>query len=366
MYIKDKEEKKGMKLYSEGKVLMCTQTGDTQFEGFVAGDEGESYFARFDMEHPEKTECSCSSRERPCEHVAALYYSLHPDKIIEEEENDDKIISSEGYIWDDEDDDIVWQEAEVISPARNTQTKGMCRFCHKDYAKRGIVRHLASCKERKKLEESINTRKKAGYFELMITAPGIGMYWLAIEIKDDVTLGQLDAFLRDIWLECCGHLSSFFIGGMEYCISEEDIWDDVTNMEYMLRDLLDEGMEFSYIYDFGSSTELNIKVTNHRTGKYREEEIKIMARNNPAVYICQRCGKPAEFLTFDMENWMEAYWCGECLEKAFNEYELDDSVMVYQICNSPRMGVCGYEGGIIDLEWDYAPFSSEERRCKHK
>jgi len=30
------------------------------------------------------------------------------------------------------------------------------------------------------------------------------------------TLTDLDGFLRDIWLECCGHLSAFDIGTVRY------------------------------------------------------------------------------------------------------------------------------------------------------
>ena len=30
------------------------------------------------------------------------------------------------------------------------------------------------------------------------------------------TLEELDHYLRTIWLECCGHLSQFTIGGMLY------------------------------------------------------------------------------------------------------------------------------------------------------
>ena len=37
----------------------------------------------------------------------------------------------------------------------------------------------------------------------------------------DATLADLDRFLRDIWLECCGHMSQFTIGKARY-ISHPD------------------------------------------------------------------------------------------------------------------------------------------------
>ena len=36
------------------------------------------------------------------------------------------------------------------------------------------------------------------------------------------TLADLDDFLRAIWLECCGHLSEFTIGGTSYSSEPED------------------------------------------------------------------------------------------------------------------------------------------------
>jgi hypothetical protein len=35
-------------------------------------------------------------------------------------------------------------------------------------------------------------------------------YWLFLDIALNATLEDLDAFLRQIWLECCGHMSGFY------------------------------------------------------------------------------------------------------------------------------------------------------------
>jgi len=42
------------------------------------------------------------------------------------------------------------------------------------------------------------------------------VYWLDIEATADAALSKLDAFLRRIWLECCGHLSMFVIPPFRY------------------------------------------------------------------------------------------------------------------------------------------------------
>jgi len=50
-------------------------------------------------------------------------------------------------------------------------------------------------------------------------------YWMHLELPANATLEDLDSFLRDIWLECCGHLSAFRIEGKEY-LSEPSEFDE--------------------------------------------------------------------------------------------------------------------------------------------
>ncbi|MCZ7670413.1 MAG: hypothetical protein M5U34_26255 [Chloroflexi bacterium] len=38
-------------------------------------------------------------------------------------------------------------------------------------------------------------------------------FWLHLEMRGSARLQELDNYLRAIWLECCGHMSEFFIGG---------------------------------------------------------------------------------------------------------------------------------------------------------
>ena len=51
---------------------------------------------------------------------------------------------------------------------------------------------------------------------LQATAPGFPAYWLDVEAGMDATLEALDSLLRHDWVECCGHLSMFTIGSMNY------------------------------------------------------------------------------------------------------------------------------------------------------
>ena len=66
-------------------------------------------------------------------------------------------------------------------------------------------------------------------------------YWMHLEVPADATLGSLDRFLRDTWLECCGHMSEFEIEGTRYPIEPMEVDDE--SMDAQLKDVLDAGNE---------------------------------------------------------------------------------------------------------------------------
>lgn len=48
------------------------------------------------------------------------------------------------------------------------QTKGLCKYCGKEYTRGGMLRHLAACKERKAVLDQEDGKRKCGYFELVV------------------------------------------------------------------------------------------------------------------------------------------------------------------------------------------------------
>ena len=89
-------------------------------------------------------------------------------------------------------------------------------------------------------------------------------YWLVGEISAAETLNTLDAFLRDIWLECCGHMSAFTIGNTQYMLDTggiDGMWLDIfgpshptKSMKTPLTAVLKPGLKFYHEYDFGTTT----------------------------------------------------------------------------------------------------------------
>jgi hypothetical protein len=145
------------------------------------------------------------------------------------------------------------------------------------------------------------------------------------------TLKNIDAFLRDIWLECCGHMSSF-----SYQRYGEEI-----NLRQKVKDILIPGVKLIYQYDFGSTTELTIKAVENYYGAIdTNNKIQIVARNAKPIIPCDECGvKPAVQICSECQ-WDETGWlCEECSQ---NHSCGDD--MFLPVVNSPRTGVCGYTG----------------------
>jgi hypothetical protein len=226
---------------------------------------------------------------------------------------------------------------------------GTCSFCGETFTTRTIKRHLANCAKRQETEATAARSKKAKtlpLYQLQVEGRGFfGKYWLYIELPADATLRNLDQFLRDIWLECCGHLSAFEIAGQRYSVSPmNDLFDDMRerSMAAKLRDVAQPGAKFDYEYDFGTTSELILKVVSEREGPRTDRVVQVLARNAPPEIQCEGCKQApvteicAECIYSGLES--PALFCEACAE----EHEHEDYLM--PLVNSPRTGMCGYTG----------------------
>lgn len=379
-------------------------------------------------------------------------------------------------------------EKEELDMAKQTAPQetsmGMCHFCGEAFAKNKMTQHLKACKARRATVDETEGHVQR-LFHLFVEGSYRPSYWMHLEVPAAATLADLDDFLRDIWLECCGHLSEFTIKDVSYSSMPEEGWDggfglfaeeeeeepgvngvlaqgapsaetiatqiaeslsselhadlkdvpvsqieeklaemlsenlppgvpsltspefrpflnymatalqqgtlaeemeeleelDEAEMDVTLEEVLTVGETFSYVYDFGSSTNLSFKVIGEREGvipahliveeegeeedealedEEEEEdedddglEIIVMARNEPPPWVCHLCGKPATYVLPEDEydTLDKAGLCDDCAQK--QEYPDELLPMV----NSPRVGVCGYTGDTDD-EWE--EFEEEE------
>jgi ribosomal protein L37AE/L43A/uncharacterized protein YjhX (UPF0386 family) len=212
---------------------------------------------------------------------------------------------------------------------------GKCNFCGNNYSIQRISGHLKKCDEKNKRDQVLSQNQKlksSRIFHMLIR--GGYFYWLHIEAKADATLYELDSFLRDIWVECCMHLSLFRIDDNYYAYSPMEGYDEYS-MAVELNKALKPRMKFDYEYDFGSTTYLKLKVLGERTGKLDKEEIRLLARNNAPEILCSHCDQLATDICVECSEWI----CRSCLKK----HKCDED-MLLPVINSPRAGVCGYTG----------------------
>ena len=163
-----------------------------------------------------------------------------------------------------------------------TTLYGACCLCGKRTSKAGMTRHLASCAPAHDAARGPSER----LLQLRVEGHHDTSYWIDLELAERSTLEELDQFLRSIWLECCGHLSAFRIGHFQH---------DEDDLDVSLSDALGPTeTRFSYEYDFGSTTRLQLRVTRRREGSVDpRSSIRLLARNEAPSWPCSVCERPA-------------------------------------------------------------------------
>lgn len=353
----------------------------------------------------------------------------------------------------------------ATQPKSNVMTKGLCNFCKSEIDKAKMTQHLKYCKQRAAINAANDAdmedeaQQKGKLLHILAEGRYNPQYWMHLEIPASAALFSLDSFFRDIWVECCGHLSAFKIDGVSYADEPEDFSFEIVGAEDEEDEEAEEGGEdeeaeedgedeeedlspeefaeeiekfldeqpaelltmipeelqaelrkprsrdelvaflkerlaslpkmtysiapesleerrsiyyqksilqflldmvedrsldvplekvlkvkqkFTYEYDFGSTTELNLRVISEREGVALQGEdddvVFILARNEPPVILCKVCGKPATKVVAGYFNVEANAYCNKCARRS------EDEDMLLPIVNSPRVGVCAYTG----------------------
>jgi len=209
--------------------------------------------------------------------------------------------------------------------------KPICNLCGKEYAVTGIKRHLNSCIKK----HCTNPKEELLYLIIKSDDPN---YFLHILVKSYARLEDLDRYIRDVWVDCCGHMSAFYIKR-----NELDSYMSV-------GEVFSLSPKIEYIYDFGTSTYLYIEHVKTFKGE-QENLIKTLSRNPMPKLKCSSCGSEEVVAVCSICLYEgTGNLCKKCLPKHKCGLE-----MVLPYVNSPRYGECGYGN------WnDTQGFSEEE------
>ena len=217
------------------------------------------------------------------------------------------------------------------------KSSGKCNLCGGTFAKAAMARHVSSCRDPKAAENS----RKVESLHVLVQGGYRNVYWLHLAIPRELTLEKLDTFLRNTWLECCGHLSGFTIGDQLYTVAPmEDVFGHKNrSMNVPAGKVLRVGAMFSYEYDYGSTTELSLEVLGMLETSGNSNEVQLLARNEPPQILCDECGANATQVCSQC-LWQGGGWCcDDCAETHSCGEE-----MLLPVVNSPRVGVCAYTG----------------------
>lgn len=216
------------------------------------------------------------------------------------------------------------------------KSEGRCLYCGQLYDKRSIGKHLDTHLTQVATEAA---NPKLTAFHIRVEAAEM---FLELLVDADAYLGDVDTFLRQIWLECCGHLSAFMPKGTH----------DELEMDTKVSSVFSPGVVLDYEYDFGSTTALVVKVGKSFAVPV-PDGVELLSRNEPLEILCQTCQtKPATQICSVHLYEGTGFLCNGCAKKHAKKCEDFADYAQMPVVNSPRMGECAYDGGSIDTERD--------------
>ena len=208
---------------------------------------------------------------------------------------------------------------------------GQCLICRGSYTATGMTSHM----KRHILEAGGDRR----YYVIRIDAGQGSPFWMYVQVKGSSTLQDMDIFLRDVWLECCQHASSFTIDNRTYHMPDMDI---------PICDVLHELTSFVHQYD---TTTLRLGVIRISSRLFAEpsladgrlnpalagHKVSVLAIHDTVQFRCRYCQRPSSMVCTGFIMNGEGVICPQCVQ----QYGYDISKM-RRALQSPRVGQCRY------------------------
>lgn len=225
--------------------------------------------------------------------------------------------------------------------------KGTCKICNKKIMDGNYAEHLHECVDTER--DNVNDNN---FYLLHIQDADIEGYWMFVGCVCSTTLEELDVFLREKWVDCCGHMSEYTKSKSGKIIGMKTTMDQVYQQTYPIVDskkstksakstksnVMMEIEPIRYDYDFGSPTTLFITILQKYEKCIFDDKIFLLMENDPILFKCKKCRKRSTQICDSCIIKL----CVNCSKK--HECPESDEAIIYDLYNSPRIGVCGYFG----------------------
>lgn len=211
-------------------------------------------------------------------------------------------------------------------------SEGKCFYCTQIVPQAQITKHLAAHLAQMQKEDAAKSPET--YCHIVVED---GVMFLQLLVKGKASMKKIDTFLKDIWLDCCGHMSGF--GHKDFKVSTT----------HMVMDVFETKVKIYHDYDYGSTTRVYLRgIKNYKLNL--KEDIVLLSRNEPLKLICAKCEKHPAANICTVCDW--DFFCESCSTQHDKECADFQDYAKMPVVNSPRMGVCGYTGGHIDQQRD--------------
>ena len=237
---------------------------------------------------------------------------------------------------------------------RPVPTDGSCLLCGQSMTLRRMRSHLLGHFGEKAGKRGAAPSAGGGACLVRITGYSPIRHWLYVRIGPRATLRSLDGLLRDVWVDCCGHLSSFSSGDTSYESSptmDDFGYDDreTATMDVGAARIMSEYGSLRYEYDYGTTTELFVEMASMcPAAGIKPRDVELVARNDDIPYDCTVCGGRGTAVCLCVNcSWedRETLMCASCAKKhSHAEGDNGEETHLLSVTNSPRMGMCGYRG----------------------
>ena len=262
----------------------------------------------------------------------------------------------------------------TLTTTNELEIPGICYLCQEEVPSNDSRIHAHDC-----IQTLVSEASPDGDVMLISAWCENQPHWLELTARPTATLGDLNHFLKRVWLRCCDHQSRFIVHeqldlrghpkAVDWELQNILVQASEPYLRVPMEDILDHGTEFEYQYDPTDTTKVQLGCSGYAPvpfdelherlgtscleGSLATDNFVVIGRNDPPQK-CEACGDVAyrryyrdtdRLLTAggDVPISVPPFFCDQCCP--------DHGPFVIME-NSPRVGIRCYDAAHNEPEDD--------------